>query len=176
MRYLINEYVEDFGNAGSKARRDISSILEKNNTTVINLPYDSKKSHLRREFETWRTLGKYLSLSTVKGQLVVQFPLRLNKLDQFGVLNMVKKFQSKVVIIHDLESLRRGDNSLAQSEVKFLNKFDLVISHSSNMTKYLRKHGLNTEVRDLYLFDYLADQKENSIKQVFSSSKELDVS
>lgn len=175
MRYLINEYVEDFGNAGSKARRDISSILGRNSTTVINLPYDSKKSHISRELETWRTLGRYWNSATFKGQLIVQFPLRLNKLDQFGVLKMIKKFQSKVVIIHDLESLRRGDESLAKSEVKFLNKFNLVISHSSNMTTYLREHGLNTEVRELYLFDYLAGQEETGFNQGSPISKKFKV-
>ena len=158
MDYLINEYVEDFGNAGSKARRDISKILEANGAEIINLPYDSKKSHLRREVQTWTTLMRYWNKDSFKGRIIVQFPLRLNVLDQVGVLHMVKKFRAKVVIIHDLESLRKDDQSFIKSEVTFLNRFDLVISHSENMTRYSRSNGVKAKIRNLYLFDYLSNQ------------------
>lgn len=175
MKYLINEYVEDFGNAGSKARRDISSILGRNGTVVINLPYDSKKSHFSREVTTWKTLRTFWKKDTSRDEIIVQFPMRLNKLDQLGVLNMLKGFHSKVIIIHDLESLRRNDISFVHSEVNILNRFDVVISHSDNMTKYLRQHGLTTQVRELYLFDYLANSRENDFGGVPTMKDEYKV-
>ena len=70
------------------------------------------------------------------------------------------------VLIHDLESLRKGINGSVLynsknselADTTFLNTFDYVISHNLHMTEYLKRSGVNCpRIVELEVFDYLSN-------------------
>ena len=65
-----------------------------------------------------------------------------------------------IVVIHDLDSLRQEkEESEVQKEIRFLNKFQSIISHNERMTAWLKEKGCHSKIVNLELFDYLTENK-----------------
>lgn len=69
-------------------------------------------------------------------------------------------------MIHDIESLRlnKDERNGISKEISFFNKFDKVISHNPNMSKWLIENGLKVPVKNLIIFDYNNPQPMSSSK------------
>lgn len=88
--------------------------------------------------------------------VIVQWPLGL-RLSLFKGKLITSFSGKKVVLIHDIESLRYNpdDKGRIYDEIKVLNEFDVLIAHNESMKTWLLQNGIKKEVYILQLFDYL---------------------
>lgn len=143
MRYLqYNLFERDTKNASGKAKNDVSAILRKYGFQNLYNPSANAYIRLAQQFFSILCIPK-------ESFMFVQYPANLNVF--YKILSLKKCF--KVAIIHDLESLRGFID--VQQEITILNMFNVVISHNSKMTEYLKENGLKTKVFELQIFDYL---------------------
>lgn len=141
--------------AGSKAKQDISTFLLQDNFSKISIKIPSEKFlRVIKGKNIWKK-----ALSDVReGDLVVyQYPAYSRVLGDYFI-KVAKKIRNclKVVLIHDLDSLRiyRDSPKDITRELKFLNEFDSIICHNKVMKKWLELQGITKPVYALEIFDY----------------------
>lgn len=154
----MDNYIFDFkykqeNTAGSKAKSDILFFLQEEGFKKINFPILNNR--ILRGLSA-KILAK-LAVGKIKsGSIVFQYPLYHKRISRYILNELDKNKAKKIVIIHDLESLRLNiaDLNAVSTEVEFLNRFDQVISHNNKMTAWLIDHGLKIPVKNLNIFDY----------------------
>lgn len=176
MNYFIKETINGDPNAGSKARNDVSDIMEKAGWTplCLNFVFNEKlaekkggrlfrlKENLKLRLE-WARKLKEVGSDDV---LLIQFPvLRRPALLFLSLKQFVKRGGKVILLIHDLEILRfasRQDvSSLKRFRIGFEEKpvlklADKIIVHNAEMRKKLVQMGFaESRMIDLQLFDYL---------------------
>ena len=139
-------------NAGSKARDDINTILDLK--TIYCIDHDGRKlSKLWQVIQTNKVIKK--------NQIFIQYPLKINSVYQA----FIHYNDNDICLIHDVNGLRENDQKKIRKEIKLLNNFDVLISHNSKMSKWLKNQGYKGRLVDLEIFDYLTNaQEDNSIK------------
>lgn len=164
--------------AGSKAREDVEIILKKMNF---------KKKYIFLDNEGKNLVGTSIALFNIKKQLrkimfelpdnsllLVQYPW---KFLSFNIAKLIeieskKKNIKTVVLIHDLNSYRTGSKvtklyyEYLVKEFSFLNIFDFIIAHNSNMKQILIDKGIpSNKIKIIRIFDYLLN--DNLLKDHF---------
>lgn len=157
--------------AGAKAPSDILALCEKRGYKFIPLPLANEslpKPVLHtwkyvHAVQFWRSILKKLQ----KGDaLIFQYPLYASR----ALSPYIDKIQQKgirlIVLIHDLETLRKGiegaiqvnESVVDRLENVLLPKFDAIICHNDRMKQYLVSVGYQAEkLFCLEIFDYLSD-------------------
>lgn len=156
----FNAYKHSRQNASSKAKTDVSDLLNRQGYTLMYEP--SKNRFLRIVQQIWNILR--IPSDSI---LFVQYPSHSQII--YHLLSTRKEIK-KIALLHDVESLR-GLSSI-DKEIAVLNGFDVIISHNSSMTEWLKSNGLIKPVYDIQIFDYLLDGeiKANNIFDKFSIS------
>ena len=168
--------------SSSKARQDVSQILEKNGYVLnyINeLSSNSKLDFVKNINYCYKQLKDSLSKLDDKSTIIFQYPF--DSLS-YKFSQLIKKYARKkkiktIVLIHDLNSLRTTSKvgkiyySLLIKEIKFLNNFDYIIAHNKKMKDYLTSMGIaDSKIIILGVFDYLVtlstEKADNDYKTI----------
>ncbi len=162
MKYIIDKRLDLKNDAGFKARVDIINILEE-----IGYEYNSILD-VNSKWDIYGLIKAIKKLNFNDGDMIViQYPLNINLVK--GIIAKAKKNKCKLIcIIHDIESLRAGKSYMKiKREINLFNRFDCIISHNESMERWLKSNGVNKEILNLNLFDYLCDKKnENSSNNI----------
>lgn len=154
-KYIIDTNTGEKNTAGSKARMDITNILENDGYEKIlyRVPSNKIRKLLFSKFQWMKALNE-----VENGEIVFQYPLYSRSISTqfFNALKNIKI--KKIAIIHDLEFLRsfKERKGYLEKEISLLNSFDLIVSHNKKMSALLIRYGIPKEkIRNLELFDYL---------------------
>lgn len=164
--------------AGIKARDDLEMIFRNMGIRQLDIPsfelqreemngLDKLKSH----FAVVRTWEKSITSLQQGDTLIIQFPIIEHTILISKVFKQLKKKGvSIILIIHDLELLRRGRKNtpivsrirINAEEMQCLKKSDYIIGHNDRMNDHLLSLGIEREkLISLCIFDYLiAGDKE----------------
>lgn len=174
-KYYVEILVAKENHAGSKARSDAAVFLEDFNVT--NLVIDTDISRAERILFLKKKIRHKLSMTKPGDMIIVSFPNFLA--GEYGnfLLDVIKEKKLRLVfLIHDVESLRQDfTKEQVNQEIQQLNKADLVISHNSRMTEWLKGHGVTKHIVELELFDYynthpIKDSLERDQKVIFAGN------
>lgn len=157
--------------AGAKAPADIMKLCEKRGYKPLLLPEENQRTprminqglKYMRSIRFWHQCLKTLN----KGDIVIyQHPFYASRL----LPKYIERFQANgvrfVLLIHDLESIRKGIVGAVRANEKANNllegvlfkKFDAVICHNSQMKAYMISQGYDKDkIFELQIFDYLTD-------------------
>lgn len=177
MKYYFREIINGDPNAGSKARNDISDILQMAGWTpiVLNFRFDERASayrernlvkkisenlRLRRE---WNIKLKLIQKDDI---VVIQFPVLRHPVLLYKSFLKVKKRGGKLILlIHDLEllrySLQESIGILKKLRISFEEKSvlkcaDKIIVHNKQMKAKMQELGFSSDkLIELGIFDYL---------------------
>lgn len=157
MNYMICKWIGRENNAAVKATMDVNSAFESIGGRTVLLWKHNKKAI--RNIEEIVAFMKLKHSITSSDNVIIQWPLYSIKP---YVDNHFIKFPHKKMIcfIQDIESYRynpKDQNSL-MNDIRFLNRFDVVIVHNQGMTAFLRENGLQTNVVEWEICDYLIDE------------------
>lgn len=185
MDYYIDIDRKKRNTAGAKAPADISAICKKMGMKRFAMPmFPQERNKIYQKAWLLLTGGFYwmkLLRTVQKGDRVIyQHPMYGNRM----ALKMIPKIRQKksckfVVLIHDLESLRKGIEGVVESNEKtnliadnqLLNQFDYVICHNEHMKQYLISQGFEpSKLICLGIFDYLSETKREQGKKSKKSS------
>ncbi|MDY2938245.1 MAG: hypothetical protein SOT28_08065 [Fusicatenibacter sp.] len=166
--YYFSEHNERGNHAGTKARNDVETILQKNgaipvNSNIFILRSDETENHIysniQNRFDLIRLFG---DLWRIKGKKVlIQYPMLAFDF-QKTYFEKIAKHNELVLLVHDLHSLRIPDAQKQKEEIELLNIASAIIVHNRFMEQKIRSMGvLVPKVYDLELFDYLYDGKKN---------------
>lgn len=163
---VISQYYVNELNAGPKAKVDVENILhDKYNATLYTFKI---RGNLEKKLALYvfrfEKLFFYLFHHRINDLVVYQLPL--NKRQKTGIIS-----KKSIGFIHDIEGLRRLDNRLLAEEINLYNQMDVIISHNSIMTKFLRDNGLIKPTVELGLFDYLIDELKLNKQEKMQSKK-----
>ncbi|MFZ8764739.1 sugar transferase [Enterococcus diestrammenae] len=155
-KYVVEIRQETNLHAGTKAKQDITSILCESgfHKLGIEIPTHKLARLLKGNYLWKKELAK-----TQKGDYVFyQYPAYSRVLSDSFVKNANQKKLTKVLIIHDIDSLRFYiDRPLDyKREITFFNQFDYIIAHNERMKKWLIENGVKQKIITLKLFDYLS--------------------
>lgn len=140
-----NIYKGNQRNASSKAKNDVSDILQSRGFSKLYKPANSRM--LRIFQQLWATLFKVR-----KSVIFIQYP---SQISFFYKLLSKKRNTIKIALLHDVQALRGLDK--LENEIKTLNYFDAIISHNDKMTEILKENGLHKPIVNINIFDYLID-------------------
>lgn len=168
-KYLINIVGSDSKigfNAVAKPRKDMENTLVKNGYEVIDIPFN-------KDYPSWKRLSSHLFhiLKVVAyiyiyspEEVVIQYPgLRVGS----RAITLISKLlyrKNITFLVHDIDSLR-FQGGISEREAATLNRAKKVIVHTENMKQYLREHGVKTEMKPLWLFDYYANDSRKCYKE-----------
>ncbi|MDB5947546.1 MAG: beta,6-galactofuranosyltransferase [Ramlibacter sp.] len=160
-KVLLTTLVPNQKTAWTKARVDVSHIMERGGYTSMYLP-EAKSPGRLLMFAL--SLKKRIS---ERGHIVIEYPFDHRKraylLYLFSRLTKIKIY----ALIHDLNSLRFSNPQ--DKELAILNLFDGVISHNPSMTTWLAEKGFSRKLVDLGVFDYCNDQTATYHEQRMSN-------
>lgn len=158
MKYIVDDSCWFGNHAGPKARNDVNYFLK--DWKTVYLIEDRRKG-----FSSIDAIKGYIKLYKLlnKDDIVLfQWPLLLGGFWQkHPVVHKIGECK-KIVLIHDLVSLRENVETSFSKEISILNQFDVVISHNNKMTKWLKENGLSRSIVNLELFDYYAETDRNA--------------
>lgn len=172
MEYYIDIKRPERNSAGSKAPDDISELCRRRGMRAFPMPSFPKDGNkLYKKLWLLFTVPHYmrkLRRLLCDGDMVLyQHPMYgYRLLGRYIPAIRKKKTVCFTVLIHDLESLRKGISGLINDNTKtntfadtvLLKKFDYVICHNEHMKRYLLDQGFSEErLICLEIFDYLAD-------------------
>ena len=147
-------------NAGPKAPSDIISFLSKKykiNNFTISVNKNNKKEMKNAKYKKILYIIKARLLNQIT---IIQHPFSKNSF--IKILNKNKT----IVLIHDIDILRNGENDNNKNEISILNNFKYIIVHNNKMKDYLIKKGVNKQkLFVLEIFDYKVFGKNNINKE-----------
>lgn len=154
-KYYIDFVNKESYDAGSKARIDVASVLEKAGYKAIIL----KRSFSSFKFVRFlMIMMEILSLSwKIKSgnEVFLQYPYYVSKSNFLYKFLLLKKI-NMVFLIHDLDKIR-WSNIKDDDFVYFLHAKKIIV-HTPNMKEYLIVKGVSPDKIDvLYFFDYLVE-------------------
>ncbi|MGL9918825.1 MULTISPECIES: sugar transferase [Enterococcus] len=141
--------------AGSKAKEDIVTFLQQEEYKVINVNVpENKVLRILMGNSIWKQGVSGVS----EGDMIIyQYPAYSRHLGDCFINNTQKISKlKKVILIHDLDSLRIYHDSLKdiKRELSFLDSFDAIIAHNDKMKEWLLEKGIKTPIVSLEIFDY----------------------
>ncbi|MBR2669797.1 MAG: hypothetical protein IKE36_08415 [Solobacterium sp.] len=150
--------------AGTKARNDAEVILKRFGAHPINKKQfilqsredDSIYSNIKNRLDL---IPYFANAKFLKNEKVfIQYPmLAFDWTDQY--FDALAKKNRIILLIHDLHSLRRGDEEACREELRIINKADTVIVHNRFMKEKMLSLGLTVQnIFCLDIFDYLCDE------------------
>lgn len=158
--------------AGFKAPEDVNEICESMGMRPINFPkFPSEYGKLRKRLWLYTVVPanwmKVLFQAKKDDVIFVQHPMYAYRLitTMIGLIRKVKKCRF-AVLIHDLESLRKGIGGVVNykqeraeySDSVMLNSFDKIICHNESMRAHLLQQGFAADkLITLGIFDYLCE-------------------
>lgn len=172
--YYIEQKRDEKNTAGSKAPSDISKLCSQrgyNSFLIERFPVE--QNILKKKLwllivcnKQWRELYRTVEKDDI---VIFQHPSYGKRM----ALRWIKKIQQRkgckfIVIIHDLESLRKGIDGVITNHARtnqigdndLLKCFDTVICHNEHMGRYLITQGFDSKrLVNLEIFDYLSDCK-----------------
>ena len=147
--YQIYEYVLESKSAGSKAVKDIKSILQSQGYKSLGVIQNSIIS------EQWEDI--YIKI-VPESIVVLQHPFWSDCPKRFEVLEKLKhdKRVKFICIVHDVEKLRKTfNNDYMNYEYRFmLDLADVIVAHNCAMKDFFKKETIKPVVT-LDIFDYL---------------------
>ena len=165
----MKKYVLDYSqkqefNAGSKARRDINNILNREgySSIYIDLFRQESENLISKVFNRFKFLWQIQTKMTSihkKSIVIMQYPF-INNRTAFLAIKLMCTINKCVFItlVHDVESIRwkKGDACIIQ-EIKLLGMSDYVIAHNHAMRNVLESYSdaFDKKIYELELFDYL---------------------
>ncbi|WP_157800163.1 beta-1,6-galactofuranosyltransferase [Sporolactobacillus pectinivorans] len=165
-KYMINVIESEKQHAGSKAKNDINFFLHE--LGYLNIYIDREVGRVEKYLFAKSSVDKKLSQINDGDMVIVQYPFYMGYWYMKVFISRLRKKNAKtVLILHDVISLREcPDNSKAvKKEIKLLTKFNLIVSHNTKMTQWLKQHGVNLPIINLNLFDYFTPQPIQERKQ-----------
>lgn len=156
---FIGEKPIKFNHAGNKAREDVDTILR----DVYGFPYENLEqtnligliqkveylltpSNLKMIYRIWQLQDR---------TVIVQYPFYYYNRILKKALNHIFCKNRVILFVHDIDALRRIQNSGIQEDIAELNKAKAVVVHNDVMAAELKKRGLKIPCISLELFDYL---------------------
>ena len=168
MRYSIQPRTAEGINAGTKAVKDVSEILNNEGYRPFYVGSNYNGNHLYRFYILVYDLCRLLIEAKKEDIFFIQWPY-YNYLMLFFYLVVKCKCRKIQILAHDINSLRNERHSFW--DFKFFRMAQLIIVHSEAMKKYLVQEGIETKViRILTCFDYLTEDK---IEKTRNKSKEI---
>lgn len=172
MEYFVEISYKKRNTAGAKAPQDVIEICRARGMKPFFMPaFPAQRGKLYRKlwlvtvlplywFRLWRRL-------TPDDSILFQFPMSGNRL-AVTAISLIKKSKKCrfFVLIHDLESLRKGIQGIVANDPKrnevaegrLLKQFDKIICHNRDMKEYLAGTGIPFgKIECLEIFDYLCD-------------------
>lgn len=169
MNFFLYETVNEGNTAGSKARKDIATILKANRFWVgISIKECWGETRLIKRLEAVCSLLcdwlKVVFSVKCGDKLLIQYPIamypRVSKL-VLPFLSSIKKRGVEIsYLVHDLDGLRGFDRDI---ETSFLSFADQMIVHNAVMLEYVHRRFPSAHLINLGVFDYLLDSTTLSI-------------
>lgn len=155
MKYVVDYKIKMTNNAAVKPRTDIIHILKKQGWNSIYM-YDLHKNTILRHVDLVIKIIKLFRLK--KDDIVLlQWPFQLLfPFRNVEVENLMKC--KKVLLIHDVESLRKQENDYP--EISNFNKYDLIVTHTENFKSWLISNGVIKPILVIQIFDYVLKDRE----------------
>lgn len=162
--YYFSEFNQRGNHAGTKARNDAEVILKRFGAHPINKKQfvlnsredESIYSNIRNRMDL---IPYFANAKFLKNEYVfIQYPmLAFDWTEQY--FDTLSKKNKITLLIHDLHSLRRGDETACREELRIINKADSVIVHNHFMKEKMLSLGLSVKnIFCLDIFDYLCDE------------------
>ncbi|HEM55740.1 MAG TPA: hypothetical protein ENO30_03140 [Thermodesulfobium narugense] len=156
----FNNIISRVETSGSKARTDVNYLLKKNGFEEITFSNNSKSLI----FRTIKFILFLLKLSYQKIEFrheTIVFLIQSPGNKTFKILKFIFRKAIFIYFIHDVYYLQ-NESTVSKDEkdkfIRFLNKFDYIISHNQRMKKEFIDSGVkNEKIYTLELFDYLID-------------------
>ena len=141
--------------ANQKARNDIQSKAVEYGYRSVN-----RKVVARKGVTSFCDIIFLLKIEAIKKNslFLLQYPENMNEKIFRKVLCILKKRRAKVVIwLHDVYGARSNDSARMKREAVLLGEADLIVSHNSCMTNWLKDvYKINSNIVEMELFDYLS--------------------
>lgn len=153
-KYISKVNDKSLNTAGPKAKEDIVYFLTKEKYKVIENKIPKDK--LLRPILGPLNWAKNIRNISADSMVVYQYPSFSRVMDKYYINRLSQKNVIKVIMIHDLESLRYySDNEIdKKKELEFINSFDFIIAHNKKMKYWLTQNGVDKEIIELEIFDY----------------------
>lgn len=118
--------------------------------------YLFQKNKIKRLLFGKSSWSKVLNNVREEDLVVYQYPAYSRILGDYFINEASKKKLFKIIVIHDLDSLRIYKDSPKdiEREINFLNNFDVIICHNKSMENWLLKNGCTSSTEILGIFDY----------------------
>lgn len=148
-------YFDKAVHAGPKARKDATRTLKAAGYETVTMFYPSAKNPKEASRKRAMMLMRlYFSKLLGAKEVIFQYPSML----PVWYLKFLKYQGIKVtLLIHDLDRLRQGYETLSYLEKGTLSSVSRLIVHTPYMRDYLLGQGIGTHMDVLYLFDYYTD-------------------
>ncbi len=159
--YYFSEINIRGNHAGTKARNDVEEILKNSGAIPINkkplILKSDENEHIYSNIKNRLDFINYFFMAKIlkNKQVFIQYPILAFDKDEKYIKTLSKK--NKIIfLVHDIHSLRRGDNDGLLREIKILNLADSIIVHNHFMKEILLENGLKVKkIYNLEIFDYL---------------------
>lgn len=151
-------------NAGPKARVDVSRTLKTLGYKIICIKHkDFNSKTIYSLYRKLQIIWLYYRYLRKADRVLFQYPGTIS----LWLLNKLKKNNTKItILIHDLENIREERDF---TEKIAFNYADDIISHTPNMTSFIKKEGISCKIHDIMLFDYYAENS-NVIRETDKNS------
>ena len=139
-------------NAGPKARVDVSKTLEKLGYKILCIKHkDFSSRAIYSLYRKLQIIWLYIRYLKKADRVLFQYPGVIS----LWLLDKLKKHGTKItILIHDLENIREERDF---TEKVVLNYADDIISHTPDMTSFIKKEGISCKIHDIMLFDYYTE-------------------
>lgn len=173
-KYYINAIINEENDGGKKARTDINKILQKHGYKEIFIPYITKTKHI---FKLIRGIFNTILLFIIPHNSILVYQVPHSRFIVFD--KIILKVQALrniylVVIIHDIESLRKiyiRNSKQSIWEQKIYEKCDVLICHNEIMKKYLVSRGIKAKkIMPINIFDYIV---QNNFETNYLGNKNI---
>ena len=158
-KYEINTSGGDLrvisSNAGYKAPDDADTIYARNGFTVIRLP-NMAWMHKLRISAVCRILFAMLLPFRFDRKSEVHIQITGSRIEGKLVKHIRRRAGKTVLLVHDVNFLRRHRMENANVEISLYNSVDEIIVHTPSMAAVLKDQGATVPMRILKLFDYLS--------------------
>lgn len=156
MKYSIQPRVAEGVNAGTKAVKDVSIILNNNGYIPFYIGSNYNGNYLYRLFILLYDLIRFYIKANKDAVYFIQWPYYNYFMPIFYWI-VKRKCNNVELLIHDINSLRNEKHG--KWDEKFFRLAKLIIVHSQAMKSYLINKGIDsTKIRILSTFDYLTDE------------------
>lgn len=158
MNQLICKWIGKENSAAVKAPEDINQVIMRHGGEV-NYLWKHNIKYIRN-IEEIIMFEKLKRKCNADDCLIVQWPLY--EIKPLTIDKLLKiPHRKSVLIIHDIESYRycSNDEEKILLELNDIKKFDVIIAHNQRMIDFLRQRGVDNQLINLEIFDYLISNK-----------------